>query len=208
MGLHALVVLSFKGAINFVAQFVENFTGGAGNSGIFEMARARQFDRELALYAAGAEGQKDDAIAKANGFAYIVGDENNGASSFAPDALQLVVQQIASLGIEGGKGFVHQQDVGFRGQGAGDGDALAHATGELVNITLLKLRQMYETQVIASLFFALRPRNTFHLHPELDILADGEPGKQTVFLEDEDAVGARSFHGVAIDQDLARCLRL
>ena len=208
MRLHALVVLGFEGAVNLVAQFIENVTGGAGDGRIFKMSWAGQFDRELALDAAGTEGQKNDAIAEANRFANVVGHENDGASGLAPDALQLVVQQVTSLGVEGGERFVHQQNVGFGGQSAGDGHALPHAARELVDVALFKLRQMNEAQVIACLLLALGLGDAFHLHSEFDVLADRQPGEQAVLLEDEDAVGARTFDRLAVDQNLAGGLRL
>ena len=86
-----------------------------------------------------AKGQKNDAIAEANRLTNIVGDENNGAAGLAPDALQLVVQQVAGLGVERAEGFVHQKNVRFSGQSAGDGDALAHASGKLMDVTPLEL---------------------------------------------------------------------
>ena len=208
MRLYAFVVFGFEGAVNLVAQFVENFAGGAGDVRIFEMARARQVDGEFALHAAGAEGQKNDAIAEANRFADIVGDEDDGASGLAPDALEFVVQQVASLGVERGEGLVHQENVGFGGESAGDGNALAHAAGKLMDVALFELCQMHEAQIVARLLFALGLGDAFHLHAELDVLADGEPGEQAVFLEDQDAVGARALHGFAVDQDLAGSLRV
>src|SRR5580692_1086526 len=137
-----------------------------------------------------------------------MGDEDDGASRLAPDTLQLIVQQIASLGVERSEGFIHEENVGFGGQGAGDGYALPHATRELVDVTLFKLRQMYEAEIVARFFFAFGLRNSFHLHAEFDILADGEPGEKAMLLKDEDAVRTRTLNGFAVDQDLAGGLRL
>lgn len=36
--------------------------------------------------------------------------------------------------VEGGDGFVGEDEFGLRGEGAGDGDALALAAGELVGV--------------------------------------------------------------------------
>ncbi len=70
---------------------------------------------------------QDNAIAQPNGFADVVGHEDDGASGLAPDALQFVVQQVAGLGVERGEGLVHQENVGLGGQRACDGDALPHS---------------------------------------------------------------------------------
>ena len=202
-GFTPIVVFSFEGAVDFVAQFVENFAGGAGDVGVFQMTRARQVDREFTLDAAGAEGQQNDAIAEANGFADVVGDENDGASGLAPDALQFVVQQVASLGVERGEGFVHQQNIGLGGKRAGDGHALPHAAGELVSVAVLEFAEMHQAQVVVGLFLALGLGNALHLHAEFDVLSDREPREQAVLLEDENAIGAGPCDRFAVDQDLA-----
>ena len=51
-----------------------------------------------------------------------------------PDALELVVHDVAGHGVEGAEGLVHQQDVGLLRQRPGQGDALAHAAGQLVGL--------------------------------------------------------------------------
>ena len=82
-------------------------------------------------------------------------DEDDSAPSFAPYALQLVMQQVAGLSVKRGEGLVHQEDVGFGSQRAGDSDSLAHAAGKLVDVAVLELSQVYEAKVIAGLFFSL-----------------------------------------------------
>ena len=69
------------------------------------------------------------AISQTHSFAHVVSNENDGAAGFRPDALQFVVQQIASLRVECGEGFVHQQDVRLGGQSASQCDALPHSAG-------------------------------------------------------------------------------
>src|SRR6202007_1012613 len=150
--LHAVVVLGFERLVDLLPQFVKDFAGGASYGRVFEVARAGQRDRELALDAAGTESQENDAIAEANCLSHIVGDEDDGASGFAPDALQFIVQQVASLRVKRGERFVHQKDVGFGGEGAGNGNALAHAAGKLMDVAVFKFRQVHEAQVVASSF--------------------------------------------------------
>ena len=95
--------------------------------------------------------------------------KDDRASSLAPDTLQFVVQQVAGLGIESGERFVHQQDVGFGGERAGDSDALPHAAGELVNVAVFKLPKMYQPQIVLRLLarsalgtpFIFMPNSTF-----------------------------------------------
>ncbi len=172
------------------------------------MAGTRQFDGEFAFHAAGTESEQNDAIAEANGLTDVVRDEDDGASGFAPDALEFVVQQVAGLRVESGERLVHQKDVGLGGQGAGNGYALPHAARKLVNVAVLKFSEVYEPEIVFRLLQAFGLGNTLHLHAEFDVLANGEPWEKAVFLEDEDAVGARALHGISVDKDLAGCLRV
>ena len=56
-----------------------------------------------------------------------VGDEQHGAPVGLPQLEQLVLQDLAHLGVERGERLVHQQDLGLDGERPGDGDALLHA---------------------------------------------------------------------------------
>lgn len=66
--------------------------------------------------------------------AQVVGDEKEGEVA----VLAQVEQQVEDLrldgDVEGGGGFVQHQQRGPDGEGAGDGDALALAAGELVGV--------------------------------------------------------------------------
>src|SRR5260370_35732006 len=75
-----------------------------------------------------------------------------------------------------------------------------------MGITVPKLREMHEAQIVTGLVFPLRPADALHLHSELDVLADGEPGEKAQFLENQDAVGARPLDRLAVNQYLTRSL--
>ena len=140
-------------------------------------------------------------LPKPHSLAHVMSDEDDGASSFSPDALQFVVQQIARLSIEGGERLVHQQYVGFSRQRASQCDALTHATGKLVRAAVLELRKMNESQVVANFLLRSALLESFHLHAELDVLANGQPRKQSVLLEYQDAIGPRPVDSLVVDQD-------
>ena len=70
-----------------------------------------------------------------------MGDENYRAAGLRPDALQFVMQEVAGLRIQRSEGFVHQQNIGLGGQGAGQGHALPHSTRKLMSIAVFKLRR-------------------------------------------------------------------
>ena len=111
-----------------------------------EIARSRQINfKDLADPAR--RGRHDhDAIGQARGFADVVGDEDDRLAPFLPDLLDIAVELLARHGVERGERFVHQQDPRVRRQGAGQGDALFHSTGELMHICLHELFQTHQVE--------------------------------------------------------------
>src|SRR6202045_542664 len=75
-----------------------------------------------------------------------------------------------------------------------------------MGVTTLKLPEMHEAQIVTGLLFPLRLADPLHLHTELDVLADGEPGKKAQFLENQDAVRARPPDRLAVNKYLTRGL--
>jgi hypothetical protein len=58
-----------------------------------------------------------------------------------PDAQKLHVHALARDLVERAEGFVHQKDLGFQHQRAGDGDALLHAARKLRGLGILEALQ-------------------------------------------------------------------
>ena len=95
-------------------------------------AGARERDRELLDDAARARGEEQDAVGEDEGLVDTVGhEEHRRAGASAGQALEFGLHQLARLGVERGKGLVHEQELGFRGEGAGERGTLLHAAGEL-----------------------------------------------------------------------------
>ena len=63
-----------------------------------------------------------------------MGHEEHGDSGVAPELANQALHVFARAGIESAEGFVHEQNPRLRDQRLGDGDALLHASGELVGI--------------------------------------------------------------------------
>ena len=88
--------------------------------------------RHLDVGAEGAVGVQDQhAVGEDEGLVDVVGDHEDGAALGLPDALDLVGEVGAGERVERGERLVHQEHLGLHGERAGDGDALAHAAGEL-----------------------------------------------------------------------------
>ena len=62
----------------------------------------------------------------------IVGHENDRLPRCPVNAGQLGLQRVACNRIDSGEWFVHQQEFGIGGEGAGDADALLFAAGQPV----------------------------------------------------------------------------
>jgi hypothetical protein len=117
--LHSHAVLNLQGAINLFPQFVKYRARRVGDVDVFQDSRPGQIDWELALNPTRAKSQKNYAIAESNCLTHVMCDENDGAPGLSPYPLQFFVQQISSLGVECGEGFVHQQYIWFRGESPG-----------------------------------------------------------------------------------------
>src|SRR2546425_13154833 len=80
------------------------------------MTRSRQVNIEFPLDASRTKSKERDTIAEADCFANIMRDENNGATGFRPDALELGVQEIASLRIQRREQLLHQEQLPLGGE--------------------------------------------------------------------------------------------
>src|SRR6266576_6325261 len=134
-------VLHFQGFVDLIAQTIHNLSCGACHICLFNMARTWQMNRKLLLNTAGAEGHQRYSISQVYRLANIMSHENDGAPGFGPDALQLVVQKIASLGVKSRERLIHQQNIWFGGKRPCQSDSLPHATGKLMSVAIAEFRK-------------------------------------------------------------------
>src|SRR5882724_912738 len=198
-----MMKFSSHGFVDFFAKMPEDFLGHGGHLGILDMTRPRQRDGELCFDAAWAVAQNEDTIAEANGFANIVGDKDDGLPGLAPDALELVVEEVAGLRIQSSEWLIHQEDVGLHGQCASQRHALLHASRKLMWMVLFELGEMNEIQVVAGLLTPLFRVYAFLPQAKFDVFPRREPRKKSQLLEQEDAVGTGSLHFAAINPDFS-----
>jgi hypothetical protein len=74
--------------------------------------------------------EEEDAVGDVAGEVEVVGDEEEGEAVIG-EAAEDIADFLAEFGVEGGGGFVEEENLGFHGEGAGDGDALLLTAGEL-----------------------------------------------------------------------------
>ncbi len=104
--------------------------------------------------------------------------------------LQLLVQDVARLRIKRRERLVHQQDLRVHRQRASDRHALAHASGELVHVSICEPREVYHAQEVKRAAAPLRTSHAHALQRKLDVLNDVEPWKEGGLLEDHATVRA------------------
>ena len=101
----------------------------------------------------------------------------------APHALELLVQQVARDGVERGERLVHEEHGAVLREGAGEGDALAHAARELVRALLRGIREVDDVEELERLRAPGRARDAAEAQRELDVLPGGEPRHERRLLE-------------------------
>lgn len=79
-----------------------------------------------------------DTIAHGHGLDLVVGDINHGGPEAGMELADLGPHGDAHFGVEVGKGFIEEKDLGIADDGATDGDALALTTGEGLGLAVEK----------------------------------------------------------------------
>ncbi len=156
--------------------------------------------------------EQNDSRREEQGFADIVGDEDDGFAEAASERAELALQFGASDGIESAERFVHQQNRRVRGERARDPDALPLAAGKLVRAARGEFAgiESDEGQELLDASGDASGIPFFECRHQGNVFSDGEMGKQTSFLNnvsnpaaEADGVPLRS--GAALDEDLPIC---
>ena len=115
-------------------------------------------------------------------------DKENRQVAISPDRLELVVQQVACHRVQRTEGLVHQQH-GSRGrEGARDGHALPHATGQLVRAAIGEVGQVNGREILTRLCLSVPLANALEPQGSCHVVQGGQPREQCVVLEHEGGV--------------------
>src|SRR5262245_43461214 len=98
-------------ATHLLAQPVRDLTGLGRDLGRVHAPRPRDADRELGRDASRSAREQHHAVAEADRFADVVGDEHHRLVGGAPQSLELVVQKVARHRVERAERLVHEQHV-------------------------------------------------------------------------------------------------
>jgi hypothetical protein len=123
----------------------------------------------------------------------VVGHEENRLPRFLPDLLQLLVQDVASLSVERGEGLVHEQDLRIHREGAGDGNSLSHASGQLMRVRAGESGEMHHSQKMHRSFVPLGSGDSHAPERKFDVPEHVEPRKERGLLKHHASIcaGAR-----------------
>ena len=176
--------------------------GGAEELGGKAIVRAVEYRLRRAQLFDPPRVHHHDAVAQLHGLFLVVGHADHGGAALAQYGPHLGAQLFAKAAVQAGKRLVHEDQVGLRGQGPGQRNALLLSAGELVRIPSVVSFQVNHPQRRRHLLLAM-PRAA---EPEGDVLRDGQVGEQGAFLEHHaDAallralVHARPVHGAPAD---------
>src|SRR2546426_340557 len=97
---------------DLLAQAVDDRRRQRGHAGIVGATRPGDVDVDLEHDATGARPHEDDAVTESDGFAHVVGDKDDAHRGLLPDPREVVVEDVASDGIQRREWFVHQQHLG------------------------------------------------------------------------------------------------
>ena len=107
------------------------------------------------------------AMAMASSWSW--GDMDERGAGLALDLLQLVLHLLAQVEIEGAQGFIQQQHVRSHRQGAGQGDPLALAAGQLMGLLSRGPGQIDHLEELQGAPFRLPAGNAPHFRSEHDV---------------------------------------
>lgn len=132
----------------------------------------------------------------------VVRDQHGGEAGLLPQLLELLLQHPSGEGVQRTERLVEQQSRRGVDQGAGQGGALGHTTGDLRRIRVREVRQADEIEDLVD----PRPggfQNASRLRPDRNVFPDRAPGQQRGVLKDEGAARIGTLHSLAVDVDLA-----
>lgn len=121
-----------------------------------------------------------------------MGDQHDGLSALV-EAGEQPQHLPGALAVEAAGGFVGEQQAGGVDQGAGQGDALLFAAGQLARCAVLLTGQAQLVEQLAAGGTGLPGGPAGQQGGEFDVVGDGEVGDQVEELEDDPDVVAAQF---------------
>ncbi len=135
----------------------------------------------------------------------VVGDDDDGGAAVAGDLAEEFHDLAAALAVEGGGGFVGEEEAGLVGEGAGDGDALLLAAVEGVGEVAGAVADAEVIEEFGGAAAGWAWGDVVDFEGDGDVFEGGEEGDEVGLLEDEaevlTAVGAEVDEGALAVED-------
>lgn len=147
--------------------------------------------------------EHDDFATEKDSLLDRVGYKDRGDLLFLPDFEKQVLQPFTSEGVEGGKRFVHIEDLRFDRQGPRQRHPLLHTPGKLAGKMSMESgqshfgKQLIDPATNQALLFTPEDES------QTDVLVDGLPGEQAVILQNRpasEAVGNLDYPLIRLQQ--------
>ena len=143
--------------------------------------------------------------------AHLVGDDHHGDAQLLVDVLDQGQDGMSGVGVQRTGGLVAQQHLGVGGQGAGNGNALLLAAGQLGGVGVCLVGQAHHLQQLFGALFGVGLFHTGQLHGKTDVLQAAALHEQVELLEDHGDLAAaltqgrrrQGLHGGAVDHHAA-----
>ena len=128
-------------------------------------------------------GHHGHPVRHRQGLLLVVRDVDGRGAGGLDQPAKLLPHVQAEPGVEVAEGLVQQEAVGLGRQGAGQGDPLLLAAGELVGLASGQVRHLHAGEVRGGQLAPLGARHAAHFRPELHVLPHGHVGPEGVVLE-------------------------
>ena len=124
-----------------------------------------------------------DPVGDSQRLLLVVGDVDGGDAQAALELLDNGAHLHPQLGVQIGKGFVHQQDAGLDDKGPGQGDTLLLTAGQLIGLAVSQVGNLHQLQGLVHLGLDLPGGHFPGLQAVGHVFPDGEVGENRVVLE-------------------------
>ena len=170
------------GTSDFEPQVGQDAMHRTHHVGLRRVARTRGREPHLVAHACGTIGQHEHAVGELCRLLDVVRHEHHGAGLHLQHASELQTHPQPRQVVERRERLVHQQQIRVAAKRAGQLGALTHAARELVRIVRRERAQTNEVEERLPAAAAVR-RVAQVPQPEIDVLADRHPRKETVLLK-------------------------
>jgi hypothetical protein len=183
-----------------------NVIHGFQEARILMVARPRHGDAEIGADVPGILPQHHHAVGQRHRFFDVVSDDEDRARGHflaVPKFQQFRAQVLRGEHVERGERLVHEEHFRLHHQRAGEADALLHAAGKFLGISLLEAVQAHRIENAQGALHALHRPDAARLERRFHIVEHRQPREQREALKTMETF-ARAGHRLAVPQHLSR----